>query len=110
MQLAGRWGNTPKCVWCCVPPTGLSEHQTELALTNASPHLSYPSCDVPLSVLNTVQATRQKIEAAAAVNAAPPPAQGRLEFIADRVKQRRYNCAVYPSNVHCLCSLCVQAV
>ena len=110
MQLAGRWGNTPKCVWCCVPPTGLSEHQTELALTNASPHLSYPSCDVPLSVLNTVQATRQKSEAAAAVNAAPPPAQGRLEFIADRVKQRRYNCAVYPSNVHCLCSLCVQAV
>ena len=106
MQLAARWGITSNCVWCCVPPTSLSEHQTELALTNASPHLSYPSCDVPLSVLNTVQA----IEAAAAVNAAPPPAQGRLEFIADRVKQRRYNCAVYPSSVHCLCSLCVQAV
>jgi hypothetical protein len=53
-----------------------------------------------LSVLNTVQATRKKAEAAAAAKAAPPPAKGSLECIADRVKQRRYNYAVYPYNMH----------
>lgn len=106
MQLAARWGNTSKCVWCCEPPTkSLSELQTQLASTNALVHTFPLSCVVPLSVLNTLQATRQKIETAAAINAAPPPAQGRLEFIADRVKQRRYNRAAYPFNMH-VCAVC----
>lgn len=48
--------------------------------------------DIQRGVRTVYKATRQKIEAATAVNAAPPPAQGRLEFIADRVKQRRRTC------------------
>ncbi|KAA6428734.1 MAG: hypothetical protein FRX49_01609 [Trebouxia sp. A1-2] len=35
---------------------------------------------------------RQKLEAAAAIAHPAPPAQGKLEFIADRVKQRRLTC------------------
>ena len=37
---------------------------------------------------------RQKLEAAAAIAHPAPPAQGKLEFIADRVKQRRYSSVV----------------
>ena len=52
---------------------------------------------VHLNILTALQATRQKLEAAAAAALPAPPAQGRLEFIADRVKQRRYSCVVTPA-------------
>ena len=50
---------------------------------------------VNLSTLTALQATRQKLVAAAAATLPAPPAQGRLEFIADRVKQRRYSSIVH---------------
>lgn len=52
---------------------------------------------VHLKHLTTLQATRAKLEAASAAAHPIPPAQGKLEAIADRVKQRRYLCAVTPA-------------
>jgi len=54
---------------------------------------------VHLNTLTALQQTRQKLEAAAAAPLPAPSSQGRQEFIADRVKQRRYS-SVVNSAIH----------
>ena len=64
---------------------------------NAAVRISTITPVVHLNTLTALQATREKLEAASAAALPAPPAQGRLEFIADRVKQRRYFCVVIPA-------------
>ncbi len=65
----------------------------------AAVHISTITPVIQPNTLTALQATRSKPEAASAAELPASPAQGRPEFVADRVKQRRYFCVVNP-DVH----------
>lgn len=67
---------------------------------------------VHLKTSTDLQATRLKLEAAPAAELPVPPAQGRPEFVADRVKQRRCVPVVSPDMHFDVCDfvLCMSPV
>ena len=82
-------------VWCNVTEIAASDMDTCPPCCSCA-YLYHHSC-CAFEHLTALQATREKLEPASAAALAAPPAQGRLELIADRVKHRSFFCVVIPA-------------